>query len=124
MCRKAAQEIREAGGVKVGSQTVNFDCVAYDNKYTAAEGAKVALFDIDLEGARRVAETAGGGAIALRCDVTNVGEIEAAVARLVSPEKGLQLASGKIDGMGELFKVLCVTAPGLAEPAGFEPVRS
>ena len=63
-------------------------------------------------------------ALARKASPAQMSEIEAAVARLVSPEKGLQLASGKIDGMGELFKVLCVTAPGLAEPAGFEPVRS
>jgi 3-oxoacyl-[acyl-carrier protein] reductase len=46
----------------------------------AAEGAQVALFDIDREGAGRVAEAAGGGAVALKCDVTGAAEIEAATA--------------------------------------------
>jgi len=45
----------------------------------AAEGAKVALLDLNLDGARQVAETAGNGAIALRCDVTSAAEIAAAV---------------------------------------------
>jgi 3-oxoacyl-[acyl-carrier protein] reductase len=44
----------------------------------AAEGAHVALLDIDADGAQRVAETAGNGAIALKCDVTRADEIEAA----------------------------------------------
>ena len=46
----------------------------------AAEGAKVALFDLNEEGARKVAEGAGQGAIALKCDVTNASEIASAVA--------------------------------------------
>jgi 3-oxoacyl-[acyl-carrier protein] reductase len=46
----------------------------------AAEGAKLALFDINREGAAEVAEAAGRGAIALRCDVTNATEVDAAVA--------------------------------------------
>jgi SAM-dependent MidA family methyltransferase len=63
-------------------------------------------------------------ALARKANPEQMHEIEAAVARLVSPEKGLQLKGGKVDGMGELFKVLCVTMPGLAEPAGFESGRS
>ena len=46
----------------------------------AAEGAKVALLDIHLEGAQQVAEASGQGAIAVKCDVTRTEEIEAAVA--------------------------------------------
>lgn len=42
MCNKAAEEIRNSGGVKVEGSTYNFECVSYDNKYNAAEGAKVA----------------------------------------------------------------------------------
>ena len=52
MCRKAAQEIREAGGVKVKNQIVNFDCIAYDNKYTAADGAKVAQTLLNRDGVK------------------------------------------------------------------------
>jgi branched-chain amino acid transport system substrate-binding protein len=41
-CKKAAQEIKDSGGVKVKGKAYVFDCVAYDNKYNAAEGTKVA----------------------------------------------------------------------------------
>ncbi|HXT08480.1 MAG TPA: glucose 1-dehydrogenase [Roseiarcus sp.] len=46
----------------------------------AAEGARVALLDINLQGAQQVAEAAGHGAIALKCDVTRADDIAAAVA--------------------------------------------
>ena len=46
----------------------------------AAEGAKVALLDINLEGAKKVAAEAGNGAIALRCDVTSGADLDVALA--------------------------------------------
>jgi 3-oxoacyl-[acyl-carrier protein] reductase len=46
----------------------------------AAEGAHVALLDINLEGAEKVAKEAGHGAIALKCDVTSAADIAAATA--------------------------------------------
>jgi len=42
LCEEAAREIKAGGGVKVGGKTYNYQCVAYDNKYNAAEGTKVA----------------------------------------------------------------------------------
>lgn len=42
LCKQAAQEIAKAGGVKVGGKTYEYECVAYDNKYNAADGTKVA----------------------------------------------------------------------------------
>ncbi len=42
MCEAAANEIREAGGVTVDGEIYNFECIAQDNKYNAAEGTKVA----------------------------------------------------------------------------------
>ena len=42
MCSQAAKEVNAAGGVKVKGRSYQFECVAYDNKYNAAEGAKVA----------------------------------------------------------------------------------
>jgi 2-hydroxycyclohexanecarboxyl-CoA dehydrogenase len=50
----------------------------------AAEGARVAVFDLSIEAAQKVAEairTAGGEALALRCDITNRAEVEAALAQ-------------------------------------------
>ena len=48
----------------------------------AAEGARVAVFDLSLEAAQKVADAireAGGEALALRCDITNRAEVEAAL---------------------------------------------
>jgi branched-chain amino acid transport system substrate-binding protein len=52
LCKKAAAEIKESGGVKVKGQTYNFECQAYDNKYTAAEGTKVAQTAINRDGVK------------------------------------------------------------------------
>ena len=39
--KQAADEINKEGGVKVDGKTYTFEAIAYDNKYTASEGAKV-----------------------------------------------------------------------------------
>jgi NAD(P)-dependent dehydrogenase (short-subunit alcohol dehydrogenase family) len=59
----------------------------------AEEGAAVAVFDVDLEGAQgtvREIEAAGGRALAVRVDVSQAAEVEAAVAEVVS-------AYGRVD---------------------------
>ncbi len=48
----------------------------------AREGARVALLDLNLEGARAVAEEIGNGAIAIRCDVSDGADVAAAVAEV------------------------------------------
>ena len=63
-------------------------------------------------------------ALSRRADATQVAQIEAALARLVSDQTGHMVEGGKVDGMGTLFKALCITAPGMAAPAGFEPAPS
>jgi 3-oxoacyl-[acyl-carrier protein] reductase len=48
----------------------------------AEEGAKVAIFDIDLDGAKRVVaeiEAAGGIALAVKCDITDLDECHKSV---------------------------------------------
>jgi branched-chain amino acid transport system substrate-binding protein len=52
--RKAAQEINDAGGVTVGGKNYTFDVVAYDNKYSAAEGTKIGQQIINRDRARFV----------------------------------------------------------------------
>lgn len=42
LCQEAAREIAAKGGVDVAGARYNFECIAYDNKYNAADGAKVA----------------------------------------------------------------------------------
>jgi branched-chain amino acid transport system substrate-binding protein len=59
MCEAAAEEIREAGGVKVGDETYGFECVAQDNKYNAAEGTKVAQSLLNREGIRFIGGSLG-----------------------------------------------------------------
>jgi 3-oxoacyl-[acyl-carrier protein] reductase len=59
-------------------------------KRFAAEGAKVALLDINGEGAAKVAAEAGGDAIALRCDVTSGVDLDVALAATLK-------AFGKLD---------------------------
>ncbi len=56
----------------------------------AAEGASVALFDINFEGAKNVAAEAGEGALAVRCDVTSAAQIDTALAATLK-------AFGRID---------------------------
>ncbi|RCW74310.1 SDR family oxidoreductase [Pseudorhodoferax soli] len=55
-----------------------------------AEGARVALADINEAGARAVAEPLGAAAIAVRCDVTQRADIDAAIA-------ATQKAFGRVD---------------------------
>ncbi|MBW3098179.1 ABC transporter substrate-binding protein [Pseudohoeflea coraliihabitans] len=59
MCNRAASEINEAGGVKVGDTSYNFECVAYDNKYNAAEGTKVAQTLLNREGVKFIGGSLG-----------------------------------------------------------------
>ena len=47
-------------------------------------------------------------------------DIEAALVRLVASETDVELAAGRVSGMGSLFKVLAVAQPGLPQPAGFQ----
>jgi 3-oxoacyl-[acyl-carrier protein] reductase len=46
----------------------------------AAEGAKVAVADINVEGAQAVAASIGASAVAVRCDVTKRADIDALVS--------------------------------------------
>lgn len=53
----------------------------------AAEGARVAVLDLSLDAAQRVCDeiqSAGGVAAAIRCDITNRAEVDAAVAQAVA----------------------------------------
>ncbi|NYT62507.1 ABC transporter substrate-binding protein [Alcaligenaceae bacterium] len=52
--KQAAQEINDAGGVKVGGKTYKFEVRAYDNKYNAAEGTKVAQNIVNRDKSRYV----------------------------------------------------------------------
>ncbi len=54
-------------------------------------GAKVAIVDRDLDGARRVAETLGAHGLAVGCDVSDKAQVEDAVAATVHAFGGLHI---------------------------------
>jgi 2-hydroxycyclohexanecarboxyl-CoA dehydrogenase len=78
----------------------------------AAEGAKVAVFDMNLEAAQKVADeitAAGGSAAAFNCDITNRAQVDAAVA-------GVEAQLGPIDVLvnnagWDIFKPFTKTVP-------------
>lgn len=57
----------------------------------AAEGARVAVFDIDLDGARQVIERCAGDHLALKCDVTRESEVAGAVAQTIDRFGGVDV---------------------------------
>jgi rhamnose utilization protein RhaD (predicted bifunctional aldolase and dehydrogenase)/NAD(P)-dependent dehydrogenase (short-subunit alcohol dehydrogenase family) len=57
----------------------------------AASGAEVALLDIDETTARARAKQIGGGALALRCDVTDAASVHAAFSKVVEHFGGLDI---------------------------------
>lgn len=59
MCAQAAKEVNAAGGVQVRGKAYQFECVGYDNKYNAAEGAKVAQALVARDGVKFVAGSIG-----------------------------------------------------------------
>ncbi len=52
-------------------------------KAYVAEGAKVVIADLNLEGAQRVAASLGANAVAVKCDVANQADVKALVAKTV-----------------------------------------
>jgi branched-chain amino acid transport system substrate-binding protein len=59
MCKKAAEQINKAGGVKAEGKTFNFECLAYDNKYNAAEGTRVGQTLLNRDGVKIIGGSLG-----------------------------------------------------------------
>ena len=78
----------------------------------AAEGAKVAVFDMNLAGAQKVADdirAAGGTAAAFQCDITNRAQVDAAV---VAAEAQLGPIHVLVNNAGwDIFKPFTKTVP-------------
>ena len=78
----------------------------------AAEGAKVAVFDMNLAGAEAVAEkirTNGGSAQAFQCDITDRSQVDEAVAKVDST---LGPVNGLVNNAGwDVFKPFLKTVP-------------
>jgi 2-hydroxycyclohexanecarboxyl-CoA dehydrogenase len=78
----------------------------------AAEGAQVAVFDMNLEAAQKVAAdivAAGGKAAAFKCDITDRGQVDAAVAAV---EAQLGPVDVLVNNAGwDVFKPFIKTVP-------------
>ena len=78
----------------------------------AAEGAKVAVFDMNLESAQKVADNitaAGGSAAAFKCDITDRAQVDAAVA---AAEAQLGPIAVLVNNAGwDVFKPFVKTVP-------------
>jgi 3-oxoacyl-[acyl-carrier protein] reductase len=99
------QRLRERVAVVTGAARPRGIGRAIALRY-AAEGARVAVLDVDAEGAGRLAEeivAAGGSALAVPCDVRDLAGCEAAAARVAAEWGGrvdiLVNNAAKLDGV-------------------------
>jgi 2-hydroxycyclohexanecarboxyl-CoA dehydrogenase len=78
----------------------------------AAEGAKVAVFDINLEAAQKVADeinVSGGSAAAFKCDITDRVAVDVAVAETIDQFGSIDVL---VNNAGwDIFKPFVKTAP-------------
>ena len=63
-----------------------------------AEGARVAMGDINIDAARQAAESLGDGAIAVRLDVTDQASIDACVAEVEQAFGGIDILVNNVGG--------------------------
>jgi len=71
----------------------------------AADGARVAVLDLDAEGAEAAARTVGGDAIALVADVTKAADVDAAVSRIVDAWGRLDILVNNAGITGRSFPI-------------------
>ena len=71
----------------------------------AADGARVAVLDLDARGVDAAAKKVGGGAIALAADVTKAAEVDAAVARVVDAWGRLDILVNNAGITGRSFPI-------------------
>jgi len=83
----------------------------------AADGARVAVLDLDAEGAEAAARTVGGDAIALVADVTKAADVDAAVSRVVD-------AWGRLDILVNNAGVDCTGAVETLELSAWRRIMS
>jgi 2-dehydro-3-deoxy-L-rhamnonate dehydrogenase (NAD+) len=71
----------------------------------AADGARVALLDLDGAAADAAAKKVGGGAIALAADVTKAGEIDSAINRVIDAWGRLDILVNNAGITGRSFPI-------------------
>jgi 3-oxoacyl-[acyl-carrier protein] reductase len=71
----------------------------------AADGARVAVLDLDAQGAEAAARKVGGGAIALVADVTRAADVDAAVRRVVDAWGRLDILVNNAGITGRSFPI-------------------
>jgi 2-dehydro-3-deoxy-L-rhamnonate dehydrogenase (NAD+) len=71
----------------------------------AADGARVAVLDLDAQGAEAAARKVGGGAIALVADVTRAADVDAAVHRVVDAWGRLDILVNNAGITGRSFPI-------------------
>ena len=71
----------------------------------AADGVRVAVLDLDAEGAKAAARTVGGDAIALVADVTKAADVDAAVSRVVDAWGRLDILVNNAGITGRSFPI-------------------
>jgi branched-chain amino acid transport system substrate-binding protein len=59
LAKQAAKAVNDSGGVKAGGKTYLYEVIAYDNKYNAADGAKVAQTLLNRDNVRYVIAAVG-----------------------------------------------------------------
>jgi branched-chain amino acid transport system substrate-binding protein len=63
VAKQAAERINKQGGIKAGGKTYTVEIIAYDNKYNAADGAKVAQTLINQDDVRFVVASGSTAAV-------------------------------------------------------------
>src|SRR5712671_6874610 len=61
--KQAAERINKSGGIKAGGKIYTLEVVAYDNKYNAADGAKVAQTLFNQDGVKFVVASGSTAAV-------------------------------------------------------------
>jgi 2-dehydro-3-deoxy-L-rhamnonate dehydrogenase (NAD+) len=71
----------------------------------AADGARVAVLDIDAKAAEAAAKKAGGGAISISADVTKAADVDAAIQRVIATWGRLDILVNNAGITGRSFPI-------------------
>jgi NAD(P)-dependent dehydrogenase (short-subunit alcohol dehydrogenase family) len=109
-------DLRDTGAIVAGGAS---GLGAATARALAGRGARVAIADLNEDNANALAEELGDGAVAIKADVTNEDEVEAAVAGAVEAFGGLRFAVS-CAGIGWAERTVGKNGPANLQP--FETV--